>query len=186
MTQKQQKSKSKTQNMVKMRSYSYDLRIALFFELTFAICLIIKFFQMKNLWLMVAMTTFLSVNIFANGKTVPAKVKTGFEQKFQNAQQVKWGKENATEWEADFIWHGKAYSANFNEQGKWLETEYRITQSEIPSAVKTSLNREFPEFKITIAEISETDRGKMYEFDLQKGQQKKEVAFDANGKLMSK
>ena len=141
---------------------------------------------MKNLWLMVVMTTLLSVNVFANGKTVPTKVKTGFEQTFQNAQQVKWGKENATEWEADFTWHGKAYSANFNEQGKWLETEYRITQSEIPAAVKTSLNKEFPGFKITIAEISETGRGKMYEFDLQKGQQKKEVAFDANGKLMSK
>jgi uncharacterized membrane protein YkoI len=172
--------------MVKIRSKTYCLRIALFFQLTFATYLIIKFFQMKNLWLMVVATTLFSINVFANGKTVPAKVKTGFEQKFQNAQQVKWGKENATEWEADFTWHGKAYSANFNEQGKWLETEYRITQSEIPAAVKTSLNKEFPGYKITIAEISETSNSKMYEFDLQKGQQKKEVAFDVNGKLKSK
>lgn len=141
---------------------------------------------MKNLWLMVTMVTLFSANVFGAGNAVPAKVRIGLEHKFQNAQQVKWSKESAKEWEAEFAWHGKAYSANFNNQGEWLETEYRISESEIPVAVKTALKKDFPDYKITIAEISETNKGKVFEFDIKNGQHKKEIAYVVNGTLISK
>jgi len=114
-------------------------------------------------------------------KDLPAKVKTSFDQKFPGAQKVKWSKENATEWEAEFKMDAKEYSANFNSEGLWLETEYEISADEIPAAVTKTLTKEFPGYKIVESEVSETYKGKVYEFVIKTGSKKQEVVFDENG-----
>lgn len=89
---------------------------------------------MKNFMLVIAAAAMISFNACGqNAKDVPAKVKAGFDQKFPGVQNVKWGKENANEWEAEFKMNAKEYSANFNADGSWLETEYEISASEIPA-----------------------------------------------------
>jgi len=115
---------------------------------------------------------------------VPAKVKTAFEQKFPNATKVSWDKENAKEWEAEFKMEGKEYSANFDADGNWKETEYEIRKSDIPTAVKSTLDKDFNGYKIEEAEISETSDGTVYEFELEKGKSEIEVAISPNGKLV--
>lgn len=121
-----------------------------------------------------------------NAKDVPVKVKTGFDQKFPGAQKVKWGKENASEWEAEFTINGKAYSANYNLDGTWLETEYSVAMSEVPAAVTKTLAKEAPGYKLIGSDISETIKGKVYEFDIKIGNVKKEVAINADGTLVKK
>lgn len=142
---------------------------------------------MKNLILVIIAASFISLTACAqNEKDLPAKVKTSFNQKFPGAQKVKWGKENANEWEAEFIMNSKAYSANYNSAGDWMETEYEIGEKEIPAAVTKTLGKEFPGYKLVESELSETVKGKVYEFEIKTGNGKMEVAVDADGTLNKK
>lgn len=142
---------------------------------------------MKNLILVIAASALISLNVTAQtSKNVPKNVKTAFSQKFAKATDVKWGKEGKTEWEAEFKMDGKAYSANYDLKGEWLETEYAITVNEIPAAVKTAIDKDYAGYKMKESEISETAKGKVYEFELVKGKNKVEIAFDLNGKLIKK
>ncbi len=79
---------------------------------------------------------------------------------------------------------GKEYSANFDVNGLWLETEYEISESEIPSTVKATLDKEFHAYKISEFEISETANGNVYKFELKKNGKKSEVSIDLNGKVL--
>ncbi|MEI6749858.1 MAG: PepSY-like domain-containing protein [Bacteroidota bacterium] len=142
---------------------------------------------MKNLVLIFVAASFISLAACAQGgKDLPAKVKTAFDQKFPGAQKIKWGKENATEWEAEFKMNEKNYSANYTVDGKWMESEYEISVNEIPVAVATTLGKEFPGYKLLVSEVSETVKGKVYEFDIKIGNKKKEVALNPDGTLVKK
>lgn len=112
----------------------------------------------------------------------PAAVKKTFEQKFPNATKVKWGKENAKEWEADFTLEGKKLSANFTQDGAWVETEQKITIAEFPKAVSEAIQTKYPGWKITEADRTETAKnGLIFEADIKSGAQKKEVVFKEDG-----
>lgn len=119
-------------------------------------------------------------------KETPEKVKTAFAKKFPNATKVEWDKENETEWEAEFKLEGKEYSANFTTDGIWKETEFEIESSEIPVAVKKTLDSDFSDYEIEEAEMSETEKGIVYEFELEKGETEIEVAIDAEGNVVKK
>jgi len=119
-----------------------------------------------------------------HAKDLPTKVKTAFDQKFPTARHIKWGKENTTLWEAEFKMDAKAYSANFDTEGNWIETEYEISISEIPIAVTTTLEKAYKGNKIVESEISETANGKVYEFEIKNGNDKMKVAVNADGSLI--
>jgi hypothetical protein len=121
-----------------------------------------------------------------SGKDVPAPVKTAFSQKFSGAANVKWSRENDKEWEAEFKLGSKDYSANFDNAGGWMETEYKINNKEIPVPVTTSIGKEFAGYKIDESEVSETDEGKVYEIVLTRGKEELEVVYSLDGQLISK
>ncbi len=123
---------------------------------------------------------------FASGDQVPQKVKDAFVKKFPTAKKVKWDKENATEWEAEFKMNNTEYSANFLEDGTWKETEHEIDEKEIPQNVKSALMGAYAGYKIKESEISETKDGMLYEFEIKKGESEMEVAIDANGNIVKK
>ncbi len=142
---------------------------------------------MKNLSLVGMALVLLSFTACGQaGKGVPEKVKTAFTQRFATASHVKWSKENDSEWEAEFKMDKKDYSANFSNNGEWMETEYKISTDEISAAVKATIQNEFDGFKIEASELSETADGKMYEIELGKGENLVEAIIDTNGKLIKK
>lgn len=106
---------------------------------------------------------------------VPAAVKTAFSTKYPAATNVKWGKENSKEYEAEFKLNKNAVSANFGLDGTWVETESVIPASELPTAVKTVVNAKYPGASITLAEKTEQPGNKILY----------EVAFKVNGKKKS-
>ena len=126
--------------------------------------------------------------IYAFGTNIdaPIKVKEAFAKKFPKVKKVKWEKESNSEWEVEFKIKGMEYSANFLEDGTWKETEHEIKRNEIPSTIKTTLDTEFPGYKIEESEISETPEGSVYEFSLEKGELNTEITIDMNGKVVSK
>ena len=142
---------------------------------------------MKNLILVFLVAVFMSTTACAqSAKNLPVKVKSSFNQKFPGAQKVKWGKENATEWEAEFTLNNKAYSANFNSNGNWVETEYLINEKEIPAVVVATLSNKYPGCKIKTAEITESAKGNVFAFELLKGKTKTDVTVNADGTLVVK
>ena len=72
---------------------------------------------------------------------IPAPVSSAFSTKFPAATQVKWEKENATEYEAEFRMGGVQMSSNFAADGKWLETETEISFAQLPPAVSSSFSK---------------------------------------------
>lgn len=142
---------------------------------------------MKNVFLVFALVAMFSLNACCQDtKEVPAAVKTAFSQKFPDASKVKWSMENKTEWEAEFKMNGKEYSANYDVNGTWMETEYAISQNEVPANIKATLGAEFIGYVINESEISETALGKVFEFELKKGNEKKEVTVSLDGTVIKK
>ena len=130
---------------------------------------------MKNAFivLMAAITIGLSAN--CQGLKVPDAVKNAFIAKYPNATNVKWGKENAKEYEAEFKMNNTAVSANFGLDGSWVETETVIPVSELPVAVKAAVSTKYPGAPITLAEKTEQPGNKVLF----------EVAVKVNGKKKS-
>jgi uncharacterized membrane protein YkoI len=121
---------------------------------------------------------------FAQSKT-PNAVTTKFNQKFPNASNVKWDKENAHEYEASFVWKGEKHSANFNDTGEWLETESPITFNQLPEKVQTAFNGSHKGTTIKAVAKIETSKGQnQYEVEIKQGLKTVEFFYDANGSVI--
>ena len=118
---------------------------------------------------------------------IPAPMKTAFAKAFPKATGVKWSKESAAEFEAEFKVDGKEMASNFDQSGKWIVTETEIKSSELPAAVTASLGKELPGYKIDESEKVETaDKGTYYEVVMKKGKSIMEVEISGDGKVMKK
>ncbi len=115
--------------------------------------------------------------------TPPAAVLKAFKAKLPEASQVKWSKENAHEYEADFKLNKRSYSANFNEKGTWLETESPTNFISLPKAVQDAINTSKIN-KATIKKLAKIEKasGKTtYELDMKKGKKIIEKYYSGDG-----
>jgi len=119
-------------------------------------------------------------------ENVPSNVKTAFEQKFPDATKIDWDKENATVWEAEFKMNSNEYSVNFSSDGKWLETEYKIKESDLPNQIKSTIDTKFGDYNIEDAEVLETTAGKVFEFQMEKDGLGMEIVISPDGEVVKK
>lgn len=118
---------------------------------------------------------------------IPAVVTSAFKAKFPGAAKINWEMEKAKEYEATFKLNGSEMSANFDDSGKWLETETEIKISDLPVPVSSTLKKDFADFKINEAsKIESSANGVCYEAELEKGKDTFDVLFTNEGKLLSK
>ena len=112
----------------------------------------------------------------------PEAVQKAFTKMFPTVTKVKWGKENATEYEAEFDLNGAEMSANFTSDGTWVETETEIEASQLPAAVSTAIEKQYSGWAIReAAKVESATKGLIYEADIKSGVQRKEVAFKEDG-----
>ncbi len=141
---------------------------------------------MKKLILPLLMTITLGAYTVAYAQKMPTKsVQKAFNKKFPNAQNVKWGMENAHEYEADFMNKGQQMSANFKTNGKWVETEQDISIKALPNKIKEAINHDYPGVKLKDAAHIWNQNGQRYEIDAEVKENNMEVVYSANGKLLS-
>lgn len=137
---------------------------------------------MKNISALVTILL-LSTSLLAG--TPPAAVQKTFDQMFLKATTIKWAKENSKEWEAEFIQDGIKISANFLNDGTWVETEREIEISKLPIQVSESILKNNPGCKIENAyKIESNSKPLKYEADIKCGNRKKEVVVLDDGSLV--
>jgi hypothetical protein len=140
---------------------------------------------MKKVFLLLTILIFVSAGSFAQNIKVPQAVREAFTAKFPDAENVKWEKENASEYEANFTIIGMEMSANFSKDGTWLETETSIGVDQLPRAVKDAINRSFSGGIVTEASrVEKADKTIQYEADIKVRSKKKEAVFDEKGNIL--
>lgn len=139
---------------------------------------------MKNIIILLSILT-ISFSLMSCTVDPPDSVVSAFNKMFPNVQNLKWSKENATEYEAEFTVDGKSYSANFAKDGKWLETEMEISVSELPEIIVTNVNKTYKNCKINGAyQINNSKNEMFYELDITINSKKKEVVLNSDGNFV--
>ncbi len=136
--------------------------------------------SIKKAFIFALLGIFISINAYSG--TIPSAVTEAFAKKFPDALNVKWGKENATEYEASFKLNGVKYSANYSDKGEWLETETGTTFDKLPANVQEAYNKNYVGHKVKAAAVIETSKGDIkYEIEYIKGKKTTETFYDAKG-----
>jgi len=116
---------------------------------------------------------------------VPPLVCTAFAKRFPDATNVKWGRENGREYEADFQLLGTKMSANFDLHGNWKETETAVTVKDLPTVVVLSIKARYPTATISAGDkVQRPVNTIMYEVNIKTDNGKKEVELFPDGKFM--
>ena len=106
----------------------------------------------------------------------PEAAEKAFFKMFPTAQMVNWAKETKTDWEAEFTINKIEMSANFNDQGTWLETETEISVNDLPKSFTDKVAAENPGWKINEADkIEKPGSIIQYVAEIKKGVITKEI-----------
>lgn len=145
---------------------------------------------MKNVIILLLLAVSMSNTACAqkiSADKVPGAVTSAFKAKFPTAAKTSWEMEKTNEYEAGFKLNGSEMSANFDNTGKWLETETEIKVSALPVAVSSALKKDFADYKINEAsKIESVKNGKCFEAEIEKGEETFDVLFTPDGKMLSK
>ena len=129
--------------------------------------------------------TMFSISVYAFAVDVPKVVADAFAKKFPAATNIKWGKENAKEYEAEFILNGKSASANFLTDGSWVETEMQIDILEAPAPVTAAIKQKHPGTSIIKLYKIDNNKGELtYEAEIKTGNKKSEIVLKADGTII--
>jgi hypothetical protein len=110
---------------------------------------------------------------------VPDAVKTSFSKYFPGLAAT-WEKEKGN-YEAGFKKNNKSMSAVFQPDGKWVETETAIKESELPAAVLSYVKTNYKGKPIKeSAKITAADGTFTYEAEVEG----KDLIFDSTGKFL--
>lgn len=128
------------------------------------------------------MLSFVSFAQKTKEQNVPQAIKNALIERFPNAKNVKWDKEE-NNFEASFKNNNIDNSILFNANGKVIETEIAINVNQLPEKALQYLNDNFKNKKIKeTAKIINEKGDTIYEAEI-KGN---DLFFDENGNLITK
>ena len=138
----------------------------------------------KNI-IVLTLAFIVSLSVNSQSLIIPDAVTAAFKSKFPIATNIKWGKENATEYEAEFKLNNSAVSANFKTDGRWVETETTIPVTDLPAAVSIAINTKYPGAVINKTEKTEMPGNKIiYEAAITINGKKKGVELKPDGSFI--
>jgi hypothetical protein len=138
---------------------------------------------MKKIFLVIV--SMLAIAAYTYAVDVPKAIADAFAKKFPGATNIKWGKENAKEYEAEFKLNGKSISANFLTDGTWVETESEIPAAELPAAITTVLQTSYKAAAVLkVFKIVKAKGDTTYEVEIKGAGKKKELIFNTDGTLL--
>lgn len=116
---------------------------------------------------------------------VPEKIKLSLLKHFPDATEIKWEKETAYEWEADFKMYENKYSANFDPEGNMLVMEYDMNVKDLPLPIVQNIDSTFTGYKIKKAEYAEKGEIHFFEIELANSEKTLEVVYDETGAMLN-
>jgi hypothetical protein len=121
---------------------------------------------------------------YAQSKT-PVAVMVAFNQKFPDAKKVRWEKELSAKYEADFKWNSQAYSASFDVNGEWLQTETHLSFNQLPEKVQAVFKSANKGAKVReVTKIETSDGTIKYEVEVMNGFKGKDIIYSEDGTVL--
>lgn len=115
-------------------------------------------------------------------KSPPAAVQAQFTAAFPQAQKVRWEQEDDGNLEAEFELAETEISATYRPDGTLIETEQEIEAGELPPAIATALQSDYPGARHKeYAKITRADKTEVYEVELKLKGKTEEVLYLPNG-----
>ena len=120
--------------------------------------------------------------------SVPSIVKQSFKEKFPSAKKTEWKLKTDKNYEAEFMQQGVEISVKFNPEGKWMETESGIKSTEAPPAVKNTIAKDFPGYKVIEWQKIESPATTelIYEIHVKGNKEVVKLQYSANGKELNR
>ncbi|MCX6296944.1 MAG: PepSY-like domain-containing protein [Bacteroidetes bacterium] len=116
---------------------------------------------------------------------LPAAVNTSFKAKFSIAEKTTW-EMDYDNYKANFTVGKSEFSAIFDKDGKWLETDTYMKSTELPKAVRETLAKKYGElsaYKIDDSEKVETEKSTFYRLEIIKGEVTYEIEINEKGNI---
>lgn len=116
---------------------------------------------------------------------VPSNLTNNFQKSYANTTEVEWEMDDDN-YKVEFDVNKMEHEIWYSKDGTVVKTESEISESELPSAIKSVIKNKYADYKVDSIEMTESNGEKNYEVELEKGWTKEvKVVFDATGKVMS-
>jgi len=118
---------------------------------------------------------------------VPSVIVNNFQKAFPKAADVEWeldGSNYKVEFETGLF--GQDHEVWYDHNGKLLRHKEEISKSDLPQKIMAAISRDFKGYRIDdVKKITEGNKV-TYTMDLESFKEEWKVAFDSEGKLLSK
>jgi hypothetical protein len=136
---------------------------------------------------------FFAFQVFSQTKP-PRKIQKALLEKYPDAETVKvkgdWemkgkSKKNKT-WKVLFKHDGQLSSSEFDSKGNWTQTKTKISEDELPEAVKKTIEEYYYMYNIVIVARFENLKEKGYEVFLDNDNDGFDIQFSEDGEVLSR
>ena len=116
---------------------------------------------------------------------VPANLISDFQKNYKTASDVEWEMEGEY-YKVEFDLNRMDHEIWYTKSGEVVKSEKEITARNLPTAILSTIKSKYAGFKIDEAEVTEINKEKIYEVELDKGwTEELTVIFDEEGNVIS-
>ncbi len=140
---------------------------------------------MKKVLFLIILASAVSL-VNAQIRKIPSEVTDAFAQRYPHATKVEW-KDKLQYFEASFDLNDSNISADFSSKGEWQGSERDMSFEDLPSEVQDGFAKsKYSDWdKKAVTEVQQLGKPLQYKINVSKSDvQKKNLFFDANGKLL--
>ncbi|HLP53251.1 MAG TPA: PepSY-like domain-containing protein [Chitinophagales bacterium] len=134
--------------------------------------------------------TFISLIIYtgvALAGNAPAAAEAALSEKFTKAEDITWEKESPNNFRAEFTLSGVKMWANFNQDGKWLQTKTAAKTSDLPNSVGDFVKKNFGTG--VVQKVAKVERSTidvvLYELEIKTGSKTSVELVTADGRKIT-
>jgi predicted Zn-dependent protease len=144
-------------------------------------------------FILTAVVVFIAAQAFSQSKP-PKKIRKALLERYPDAEIVKshedWemkgkSKQNKT-WKILFKHDGGLSSSEFDSKGNWTQTKTKISEDELPEAVKKTIEEYYYMYNIVIVARFENLEAEGYEVFLDNGNDGFDIQFSEDGEVLSR